>query len=197
MTTRRKLSDQHLDDALSPHQCESKIKGNTVHKLSIILISLLATGCTAKYAQQDVSTSEAKLDRQLPITIATPADGRYETTSYSASGDMTAAAVKKAFSLYSNRVTVVNSCRELECLRQGNPLGYYVVPQILHWEERATEWSGIPDRIEVKLAIYGPTGEQPLESTVLSGKSKWATFGGDHPQDLLDEPISGYVKAQY
>lgn len=168
-----------------------------MHKLSAILVSILATGCTAKYAQQDVSTNLTKLDRQMPVTIATPLDGRYETTSYPASGDMTAAAVKTAFSHYANQVTVVNSCRELVCLRQQTPSGYYVVPEILHWEERATEWSGIPDKIEVKLAIYGPTGAQPLGSTILSGKSKWATFGGDHPQDLLHEPIAEYVKAQY
>ena len=168
-----------------------------MHKFSIILVSILATGCTAKYAQQDVFSNQAKLDRQMPVTIATPVDGSYETTPYPASGDMTAAAVKTAFSYYTNRVTVMGACRELSCLRQNRPSGYYVIPQILHWEERATEWSGLPDKIEVKLAIYGPTGEQPLGSAVLSGRSKWATFGGDHPQDLLHEPIAEYVKAQY
>lgn len=168
-----------------------------MHKLSIVLISILATGCTAKYAQQDVSVSQEKLDRQMPITIATPADGRYETKPYPASGVMTAAAVKAAFSHYSNRVTVVESCRELSCLEQHSSSGYYVVPEILHWEDRATEWSGIPDKIEVKLTIYDTTGTEPLESTILSGKSKWATFGGDHPQDLLDKPIAEYVRAQY
>jgi len=168
-----------------------------VHKLSIILVSILATGCTAKYAQQDVFPNPGKLDRQMPVTIAIPVDGRYETTPYPASGDMTAAAVKTAFSYYTNRVTVMGACRELSCLRQNSPSGYYVIPEILHWEERATEWSGLPDKIEVKLAIYGPTGAQPLGSAILSGKSKWATFGGDHPQDLLQEPIAEYVKAQY
>ncbi|WP_246883092.1 DUF4823 domain-containing protein [Pseudomonas sp. Tri1] len=174
-----------------------ELQGYTVHKFSILLVSILATGCTAKYAQQDVFPSQAKLDRQMPVTIATPVDGRYETTVYPASGDMTAAAAKTAFSHYANHVTVVDACRELGCLRQNSPSGYYVIPEILHWEDRATEWSGLPDKIEVKLAIYGPTGTQPLGSTILSGKSKWATFGGDHPQDLLHEPIAEYVKAQY
>jgi hypothetical protein len=175
----------------------NKIPGDIVHKLSIILVSILATGCTAKYAQQEVFPNPGKLDRQMPVTIATPVDGRYETTPYPASGDMTAAATKTAFSYYTNRVTVTGTCHELNCLRQNNPSGYYVIPEILHWEERATEWSGLPDKIEVKLAIYGPTGAQPLGSAILSGKSKWATFGGDHPQDLLQEPINEYVKAQY
>ncbi|WP_254924651.1 DUF4823 domain-containing protein [Aeromonas sp. A35_P] len=29
------------------------------------------------------------------------------------------------------------------------------------------------------------------------GKSKWATFGGDHPQDLLPEPTEKYVNSLY
>lgn len=92
-----------------------------MHKFSVILVSILATGCTAKYAQQDVFSNQAKLDRQMPVTIATPVDGSYETTPYPASGDMTAAAVKTAFSYYTNRVTVRAACRELSCLRQSSP----------------------------------------------------------------------------
>jgi hypothetical protein len=71
------------------------------------------------------------------------------------------------------------------------------VPEILHWEDRATEWSGIPDRVEVKLLVLEAQGNKEIASIVISGKSKWATFGGDHPQDLLPEPIKQYVESLY
>ena len=71
------------------------------------------------------------------------------------------------------------------------------IPEILHWKDRATEWSGIPDKIEVKLSVYESNSEKELASTVLSGKSKWATFGGDHPQDLLAEPLNKYIGTLY
>lgn len=71
---------------------------------------------------------------------------------------------------------------------QAQPYGYYVIPEILHWEDRATEWSGIPDRLEVKLSIFDGNKKE-LASTIITGKSKWATLGGDHPQDLLPEPL--------
>ena len=62
---------------------------------------------------------------------------------------------------------------------------------------RATEWSGIPDKIEVKIIVYdGGTGKE-VGSTLISGRSKWATFGGDHPQDLLPEPLNSYVESLY
>ena len=49
---------------------------------------------------------------------------------------------------------------------------YYAVPDILHWEDRATEWSGIPDKIELKISIYDVTLGSEIASAVVSGKSK-------------------------
>ena len=74
---------------------------------------------------------------------------------------------------------------------------YYVAPEILHWEDRATEWSGRPDRIEVQISIYDVNMQTEIASSVITGKSAWATFGGDHPQDLLPEPTNAYVASLY
>lgn len=168
-----------------------------MRKLLLVAVSVLASGCTAKYVQNDLSQPAEKLLSGAPVTIAQPADGSYDGSAYKASGAMTAAAVRAAFARHSNAVVVNESCANLSCIRPQGATGYYVVPEILHWEDRATEWSGIPDRIEVKLDIYGPQGDTPLASTLLSGKSKWATFGGDHPQDLLEKPVTDYVQSQY
>jgi hypothetical protein len=32
-----------------------------------------------------------------------------------------------------------------------------------------------------------------VESSTFTGRSKYMTFGGDHPQELLAEPLSEYV----
>lgn len=167
------------------------------HRISVVVLAMLASGCTATYVQKDVTTSPDKLVGSQPVSIATPVDGHYDETTYNTSGAMTAGAVRAAFAQYSNKVAVYDSCADLVCIRKQGRAGYYVVPEILHWEDRATEWSGIPDRIEIKLAIYAQEGDEPLASTIVSGKSKWFTFGGDHPQDLLEKPIEDYVKARY
>lgn len=171
--------------------------GGVVQKILVVIASILAAGCTAKYAKTDVVINSVKLDREAAVIVATPIDGRYESKIYQGSGVMTAAAVRSAFSQYSHDVRVEEQCRSINCLRQPGFTGYYVIPEILHWEDRATEWSGIPDKIQVKLSIYGGEGFIPLTSVVLSGTSKWATFGGDHPQDLLEQPVMDYVAAQY
>ena len=70
-------------------------------------------------------------------------------------------------------------------------------PEILHWEDRATEWSGKSDRIEIQLVIYDAVTRKELANSSYTGTSKWATFGGDHPQDLLPEPTYQYVNGLY
>jgi hypothetical protein len=166
---------------------------------SLIILVTLISGCAATYKQSTLAEPSAKLLKGKSIVIATPANGFYESTEYSASGRMTAFAVRAAFERFSNATTVVPECKDLACLQrvQSSSFDYYVIPEILHWEDRATEWSGIPDKIEVRVSIYEGQSWKELASTIISGKSKWATFGGDHPQDLLPEPLNKYVESLY
>jgi len=64
---------------------------------------------------------------------------------------------------------------------------------ILHWEERATK----SDRVEVKIVVMAVESGTIIDSVVIKGKSKGFTFGGDHPQDLLPEPIDMYVASLF
>jgi hypothetical protein len=164
-----------------------------------VIIAVFISGCASTYKQSSLTEPTAKLMRGKPIVIATPSNGSYENKEYSASGKMTALAVHAAFARFTNSITVSTECKELECLKinKSSNFDYYIIPEILHWEDRATEWSGIPDKIEVKLSIYEGQTWKELASTIISGKSKWATFGGDHPQDLLPEPINKYVESLY
>ncbi|UXY08973.1 DUF4823 domain-containing protein [Kosakonia sp. ML.JS2a] len=170
--------------------------------MKILLIFSAATvllGCSVKYDTNTIQNSTELLIKDSPIVISKPADGVYETRTYSGSGAATAAAVKAAFARYSDSVNVFTDCDDIACLKSNHVigLGYYVIPQILHWEDRATEWSGIPDRIEIKITIYNAESNSRVASTIISGKSKWASFGGDHPQDLLPEPINAYIASLY
>lgn len=68
---------------------------------------------------------------------------------------------------------------------------YVLKPQILHWEDRATEWSAKPDRVKVSLPLY--KSGQLVGSALISAKSSYWTLGGDHPEDLLDAPFEAYA----
>ena len=166
--------------------------------LMLLLVALLS-GCASTYRQDVVSAPSAKLQRGQAIVIATPRNGSYERKVYWASGEQTALAIHAAFARFSDRVAVSARCADLPCLLAEGHQGvaYYVVPEILHWEDRNTEWSGVPDRVEVKIVVSNAATRDVIASVVLAGKSKWATFGGDHPQDLLPEPIKQYLDGLY
>ncbi len=167
--------------------------------IGLPLILAMLSGCTATYQQSPVTEGGLTLLPGKSIAVSTPENGTYDGKAYSQSGQMTAQAVRAAFAQFAGDVHVIADCKSMTCLRDAAPAGvaYFVVPEILHWEDRATEWSGIKDKLEVRLSIYGTQGESPIASTIISGKSKWMTFGGDHPQDLLAGPIRGYVASVY
>ena len=167
--------------------------------LTIFVAIYLVSGCASTYEQTALTAPAQKLQSGKSILIAMPSNGFYETKEYSGSGRATALAVRTAFARHTNDITVSDKCKDLDCLivSYSTPVGYYVVPEILHWEDRNTEWSGKKDKLEIKVAIYDATDGSELSTSIISGKSKWATFGGDHPQDLLPEPIGEYVDSLY
>jgi hypothetical protein len=168
----------------------------------VLLLSIFQLcGCSSRYQQvrTDGFSPPSKLDvRNCSVYISTPSDGSYGGTLYPNSGRMTAQALKSAFSKKVARVKVSTAPETHETglnnARSQN-FSHYLWPDILHWEERATEWSGRPDRIEVKIELVRVDDAKAVDSVIIKGSSKWATFGGDHPQDLLPKPFNSYVSS--
>jgi hypothetical protein len=176
------------------------MKSGTMNALKPLACSfLLLSGCVATYKRSDLAAPPTKLDNSQTVLIATPTDGFYEGKVYASSGRSTALAVRAAFAKFARSTATSDNCKDLPCMISGSQssAGYFVVPEILHWEDRATEWSGKPDRIEIKVSIYDAKTMSEVAATVITGKSKWATFGGDHPQDLLTDPLNKYVESLY
>jgi hypothetical protein len=169
-----------------------------MRSISMPIILILLCGCTATYKHDTVLDAGVALVRGKSIGVVTPANGSYEGKEYANSGASTSLAIRAAFARFADVSAVLSECRDLACAMQQSPAyAYYVVPEILHWEDRATEWSGIKDKLEVKLSVYDGHTSEGLVTTIISGKSKWATLGGDHPQDLLSEPVDAFVRSLY
>ena len=169
-----------------------------IKKIIIVVISFLMASCTA-YQHTSSQVPKHKFDRSGGVFISTSKDGWYEENRYKNSGEMTSRELKKAFSKYAIKTTITNQCHGDDCFNiiDVERFSYYVKPVILHWEDRATEWSGKPDRIEIQVIIYDAVTKEEISNSSFKGKSKWATLGGDHPQDLLLDPISEYVSSLY
>jgi Domain of unknown function (DUF4823) len=163
-----------------------------------VLVVGVLSGCSHTY--EVTSGSQAgeshALSRDSGVLVGVPADGRYEDQSYDGSGQMVGNAIVKAFLPYTSNVRSAEpEATHDELIEAAGDQGipYVLLPEILHWEERATEWSGRRDRIEVRLDLINASTNDTLDTAVISGKSRLMTFGGDHPQDLLRVPLEEYA----
>jgi hypothetical protein len=158
---------------------------------------LLCVSCADSYnLQPDEKYGQPKLSSEGTAYIALPADGRYGEIHYDGSGAMVAQALQAALLDYMVQVDIASGAGNYSTALNSAWLGKYTYlffPTITHWEDRATEWSGIPDKIALRLVVVDVASEQALSSATIDGTSGWATLGGDRPQDLLPEPIKEYV----
>jgi hypothetical protein len=128
--------------------------------------------------------------------VSIPKDGNFGQIAYPGSGSLTAQAVAAAFSPYFEKVIVgmktEDSAAAQQFAKQGG-YAYLLYPEILHWEDRATEWSGRPDEVAVKLSVIDTNTGDALDSAVVSGKSGLGVLGGDRPEHLLPKPLADYA----
>jgi hypothetical protein len=164
-----------------------------------ITIAVLSTGCSSAYKYGYPDMGDERLDPSKGVLISTPKDGYYAGEVCVNSSGRTARTIEVAFSEFADHVDTVSNCQGIDCLSfvDSARYGYYINPKILHWEERATEWSGKSDQIKIQIIIYNTITKEEVARGWFSGKSKWATLGGDHPQDLLPEPASHFVRSLY
>jgi len=155
-------------------------------------------GCSSAYDVQSSggASTQASIPSTSSVFVAVPADGRFGKTLYSGSGSMTAQALVTALSSVVKSVRSSNNQVDrvagmAEAKRAG--FTHYAEPIILLWEDRATEWSGKRDRVVIRISVLNTVTGKLVDATTIQGTSKWATLGGDHPQDLLPVPMRRYV----
>jgi|SRR3989344_694093 len=172
-----------------------------MRSLCIVIISTVLLGCADTHELlRNERDGRLMLDRNASAFISIPKDGVYGGIVYQGSGQNTAQIILAAFSKYFTRVDVARTYGEYkESLDQAKKEGYnyLIYPTILEWEDRATEWSSIPDRVSVKVTVVDVNRDRVVDSVIVKGKSGLATFGGDHPQDLLPKPIEEFTKSLF
>lgn len=173
-----------------------------MRNLFVVVIVLALAGCSDTHSVKRADGRAAVLDPTASAYVSVPMNGRYEQTVYPSSGKRAVFEVTRAFSPHLKKTTQARGTAgqdkddALEKARAGG-YTYLIHPVILHWEDRATEWSGIPDKITVEISVIDVATGSVLDSPRIEGKSKWATLGGDHPQDLLEKPLTDYARTLF
>jgi len=166
--------------------------------MSVSLVILLCTACSHKYRVDSLSTPEKLIPVNSHYYVMMAADGHFGGTQYVGSGVMVTDAVSMVLQQHQGGVTKATSLETLEqALERANTqnIEYVFRPLIVHWEDRATEWSGRPDRITMRYTIFDAKTGKEIASTLESASSKWGTFGGDHPQDLAPQTVEDFINS--
>ena len=167
-------------------------------KIISILIVLTATflmsGCTASY-QSEFMTPQASMQDQTSILIVTPEFGRFEAAEYSTSGIEVASALAQELKQYSPQISTIPTPVTIENITDGDlqKFDYIFIPQILHWEDRATGWSMKPDRIKIRFDIFN-NQRQLVNSYLITGRSAYIVWISKTPDSLLRKPIRDMLK---
>lgn len=167
--------------------------------IAMVVLTTL-TGCVSKYKPLSYEAPPAKIERNAAFYVMLPSDGQYDGTPYPGSGLATSNAVVTALTLHTSNIYAAKSVDSLDdamAKARAAKASYVIQTDILNWEDRATEWSGIPDKIALQFVVYDTMSSKKIASASSKASSKWATFGGDHPQDLLPVPTQTFVDSLF
>lgn len=162
-----------------------------------VVTSLALGACSSKYRTDNHQVVQTVAPGSS-FYVMQAADGSFGSTNYAGSGSMLSNEVYKQLAPFSSKVVKATSPEtrdEAFANAEKAELDFLIDPQIMHWEDRATEWSGRPDRITILYQAFNVTDKTMLATSTLSASSKWATFGGDHPVHLLPVPTEQFVSS--
>lgn len=170
-------------------------------RIALVTLLILLVGCTAKYQVNNLAgVGTVQLDRSKGVYVTVPQDGAYGSTTSAGSGQSVAQAVAAAFSGVAARVHIaeraIGNDQSIVAAKSLNA-GYLVVPVIVQWEQRATEWSGRPSRMAIRLTIIDVTTGDQLGSSAIEGRSRIVSFTSTNPESLLRDPLARYVRVLY
>lgn len=166
-------------------------------KLATLALALcFLVSCSSKYKLGNFDAPASPLSASESAIVMLPADGVYGSKTYSGSGQTVTQELYTALIPHFKKVEAAKSIesadKTIESAKQ-NSIRYVFQPEILHWEDRATEWSGIPDKISISYSVWDTQTGEKISTYLGHASSKWATFGGDHPQDLVPHLTQNYI----
>ena len=162
----------------------------------VIVAAFLLAACSHKYRTDSFEPPAEQIVLSGSAYVMLADDGAYGNKIYPGSGSTLSREVSAAISRYLNAVQIGIALEDRNQVfekARTQEIEYVFEPVILHWEDRSTEWSGKPDRVAIKIIVWNPVDGEAISTGVERASSKWGTFGGDHPQDLLPHLLEMYA----
>ncbi len=146
--------------------------------------------------KNSMADSNVKLSNQS-VLIAKPLKGQLARKNYLKASPKVLDVLAQTLSAHMKKVKVLSKqqsrSKNLRAARRQGA-GILIIPDILHWEDRNTLWSGRPDKVKLKLTIVNVRTGKTLKTKVFEQSGEWSfkKLSSDTPDSLLVEPLKVY-----
>lgn len=182
------------------------IKIGIVNVVSIVAMVLL-TACSTSSKISTEGFDSAGLKIGEPVAISIPEDSGYERivgegktyVQYPGSGILAAQTIRDVFMRHSRSVEILFGCQDTACLDAEKVKNFYylVILKLDQWEESNTPWSGVPDRVKLRLEVYKSADKKQLGVVNISVDSAIMTLKDDTVSNLLLMSATGPINQLY
>ncbi|MBC2713537.1 MAG: DUF4823 domain-containing protein [Desulfosarcina sp.] len=168
----------------------------------MLIISLAICNCapTSDVSHIKNNGNDVQMNTNATAYISLPEDRSSNGHLYAGSGREVAVEIEFIFSKYLNQVVVGNSVETFdEGLLSAKNFGYiyFIHPQLIQWEDYATQWSGIPDKLTLKVTIVSVESGAIIDKLLIDGKGPIVTLSGGHPLDISKKSLEEWVKSLF
>lgn len=159
-----------------------------------LFTAIFLTGCAS--SRPGGEFQKAPFDADAPTYVKIPPDPTFEGDKYPGSGVKFARMVSKEMGRkFTDLRSAPGPLTDDEAFQKAAATGcrYLIDPIILHWEDRATQWSGMLDHVTFCIQISDVATREAISSVTVQCQNSWFTFVNDPPEVMLPQPIHDYV----
>lgn len=159
--------------------------------LRLLIATLILSSCypARRYVEPvPVQSDKLAVSRDDTVAIITPKDGGFSGHIYAGSGNVVAQKTLEYLrrSIDESNIRLYRSEDEYTRSKENFLVKYVIKPEILHWEDRATNWSGLPDVVKIDLYLVDAASSKNVNIIKFVATSSWWTFVNRAPDLMLD-----------
>jgi hypothetical protein len=167
--------------------------------IAFVCSLLLFSGCSngISYITPMInSDKKIVINQNEKIYIALSKNGIYKNQIYINSATAVSNNIYNILTSYTDKIEIAKVNETLEetiTYAKQNNIKYIIYPTIMHWEDRATQWSGRLDRVSINILIYDVIQDKKLVYSNVNATTNINHIPrNDKPEELLLEAFSKF-----
>lgn len=166
--------------------------------ISLVVAAILLTGCASTNIRHISGPNNSQLNPKKSVYVAIPKapnKGDYQSV-----GQYVATALSSKLTSRGIKVTMAYKPQNVEAnlsAASKSGSGYLFVPVLTNWAHNATQWSGNPSTMGVRVEIFNVASKTEMRVDSLTSESSHFSLLGTDPKNLLSDTLDEYLNELY